>query len=79
MWRKRQLIITDQPRISYKNLDNDYKGDVIVSPDLRAELKGNKDFILITPVRTYHFKEILGSGQKWVDTVNKLVKDSFKS
>ncbi|CAG9317220.1 unnamed protein product [Blepharisma stoltei] len=77
VYRKRQLIITDEPRVFYKNLENLYKGDIEFSAVLKAEAKNDKEFVVTTSKRSYFFKEILGNSHKWVETINKLVRDHF--
>lgn len=63
----------------YSDVDMNYKGDVPLSPNVRAEIRAGKDFVIITPDRTYFFKEIIGEPQKWVDGINKFVRDHFGS
>mmetsp|Transcript_4 Transcript_4/g.3 ORF Transcript_4/g.3 Transcript_4/m.3 type:complete len:419 (-) Transcript_4:36-1292(-) len=77
VYKKRQLTITNQPRILYSDIDNNYKGDVPLSAEVRAELRGGKDFAIVTPSRTYLFKEIIGDPQKWVDGINKFIREHF--
>lgn len=80
IYKKRLLLITNEPRISYYDpTKNEYKGDVEISRDLFGSVKSNKEFHLITPKRTYYFKTLRGSPDTWVDAVNKLVADKYRN
>ena len=77
-YNTRQLVISSEPRISYYDPNkNEYKGDIEISSQVRALVKGSNEFHIATPKRTYVFKTILGTPAEWVDTVNKLVSDHF--
>jgi len=77
VYKKRQLTVTKEPRISYSTLENVHKGNVPICGELKAEAKGTKEFTIVTPNRTYFFKALLDNSQAWVDAVNKLIDEKF--
>ena len=77
-YKKRYLIVSDQPRIYYTDADNSQKiREIVVSKELKAEIKAGKDFMVNNHQRTYYFREMVGNPQRWVDAINKVIKDHF--
>jgi 3-phosphoinositide dependent protein kinase-1 len=70
--KKRQLIMTDFPRlfyVDYKTLE--VKGTIPWSNELKVELKAPKAFSIKTPKRTYHFEDV-DAAKNWVDLILEL-------
>jgi len=77
--KKRQLILTNKPRILY--LDNKkmvQKGEIPWSQNIRPEAKNNTAWFIHTPKRTYILEDIPGKAQRWVDAINKLLETTKK-
>jgi len=77
--KKRQLILTNKPRIIYidpKKMVQ--KGEVPWSQHLRPEAKNNVAWFIHTPKRTYILEDIPGKAQRWVDAMNKQLEIHFK-
>lgn len=71
--RKRQLVLTDLPRLFYVDPDKMVqKGEIPWSSKVVPELKTSKNFWVKTPNRTYYFEDLTGSAQKWVDSINRV-------
>jgi len=71
--RRRQLILTDAPRLFYVDPDKlQVKGEVPWSKDLRVEQKSNRHFLIHTPGRAYKLEDTQGSAERWVDAIGKL-------
>ena len=74
IYKRRLLIISDEPRISYyEPTRRELRGEIAISPQLRGEVKNKIDFHVITPKRTYYFKVISDAPDKWVKAVAELV------
>mmetsp|Transcript_9239 Transcript_9239/g.9216 ORF Transcript_9239/g.9216 Transcript_9239/m.9216 type:complete len:185 (+) Transcript_9239:529-1083(+) len=79
IYKKRLLIISEEPRISYYEPNGEeYRGDIAISPELKAEAKGRSEFHIITPNRTYYFKELNDQPEKWVQAVSELVSKIYE-
>ncbi len=50
---------------------NTFKGDIPVSSEMHVVVNGKK-FNIVTPKRTYYFKELVEDPQRWVTAVEKL-------
>lgn len=75
IYKKRILKITEEPKISYyEPTRNEHRGNIAISSKLYAEVKGRVEFHVITPKRTYFFKDLEETPEKWVEAVNQLVK-----
>eukprot|EP01102_Stenamoeba_stenopodia_P020691 TRINITY_DN8162_c0_g1_i1.p1 TRINITY_DN8162_c0_g1~~TRINITY_DN8162_c0_g1_i1.p1 ORF type:complete len:476 (-),score=96.59 TRINITY_DN8162_c0_g1_i1:24-1451(-) len=71
--KKRQLVLTDLPRLFYVDPDKMVqKGEIPWSAKVVPELKTNKNFWVKTPNRTYYFEDLTGSAQKWVESINRV-------
>lgn len=78
VYKRRLLIISDEPRISYYEPSRrELRGEIAISPQLRGEVKGKIDFHVITPKRTYYFKVISDTPDKWVKAVAELVQKLY--
>lgn len=66
LFKKRQLIITGKPAIQYFDPSNNkLKGEIPLGPDIHVTVNAKK-FNIVTPKRTYYFKEILDVPERWV-------------
>eukprot|EP01133_Synstelium_polycarpum_P015335 gene15335-18178_t len=71
--KKRQLIITDSPRIFYIDPSKMIvKGEIPVDLTLVATSKSNKHFTLVSKGRTKHFYDLELESEKWVEYINDL-------
>jgi len=71
--KKRQLIITDTPRIFYVDpIKLIQKGEIGVDMTLSAQFKSNKHFIISSKGRTRHFYDNQCQSKQWVDMINDL-------
>lgn len=79
--KKRQLILTDYPRIFYVDPEERIKkGDIPWSANLKVEAKGEKSFLIHTPSRTYKLETIEGpNAAQWVEAVTNLQQATQKS
>jgi len=70
--KKRQLILTNKPRIIYIDTKKMVqKGEIPWSANLRPEAKNNTSWFIHTPKRTYILEDIQGNAYRWVDAINK--------
>jgi len=73
---KRQLILTDKPRIFYVDPEKMVvKGEVPISAELRAEARNPKNFQIIVPGRVYKLTELNGNSKRWIDSIQKFIGD----
>lgn len=78
IYKKRLLIISEEPKISYyEPTRREFRGEIAISPQLRGEVKNKIDFHIITPKRTYYFKVINETPDKWVKAVAELVRKVY--
>eukprot|EP00003_Mantamonas_plastica_P018397 TRINITY_DN3012_c0_g2_i3.p1 TRINITY_DN3012_c0_g2~~TRINITY_DN3012_c0_g2_i3.p1 ORF type:complete len:282 (+),score=64.05 TRINITY_DN3012_c0_g2_i3:219-1064(+) len=71
--KKRQLILTDFPRLIYIDpVKMDQKGEIVWSDNLRAEMKNNRTFFVHTPQRTYYLDDISCNAEAWINAVTEL-------
>jgi 3-phosphoinositide dependent protein kinase-1 len=74
IFKRRLLVISEEPKISYyEPTRRELRGEIAISPQLRGEVKNKIDFHIITPKRTYYFKVINDSPEKYVRAVAELV------
>lgn len=77
-YKKRYLIVSDQPRLYYTDADSTQKvREIAISKELKAEIRAGKDFTINNLQRTYYFREMTGNPQRWVDAINKVIKEHF--
>ena len=75
--KKRQLILTNKPRIIYVDPKKMImKGEVPWSQHLRPEAKNNVAWFIHTPKRTYILEDVVGNSQRWTDAINKALRAS---
>mmetsp|Transcript_7844 Transcript_7844/g.15024 ORF Transcript_7844/g.15024 Transcript_7844/m.15024 type:complete len:422 (+) Transcript_7844:13343-14608(+) len=81
IFRKRKLVISSQPRISYWHPTKEQmKGEISLGQTVVAAVTGRCNFTIKVPTRTYYFKTLNGEPpHKWVELVNKLIADYFPS
>jgi 3-phosphoinositide dependent protein kinase-1 len=71
--KRRQLVLTDYPRIFYVDPDAmEKKGDIPWSSSLRTELKGTRNFLVHTPSRTYRLECLDGQAEAWCAAINDM-------
>eukprot|EP01006_Ploeotia_vitrea_P053654 TRINITY_DN67805_c8_g4_i2.p1 TRINITY_DN67805_c8_g4~~TRINITY_DN67805_c8_g4_i2.p1 ORF type:complete len:537 (+),score=297.12 TRINITY_DN67805_c8_g4_i2:76-1686(+) len=74
-YKKRQLILTDKPRLLYINMANLQKrGEIPWSDALFASLRKEPYFYIHTPNRVYDIKAVNKTAREWVDTINQAKK-----
>jgi len=72
--KKRQLILTNKPRVIYVDTKKMVqKGEIPWSSNLRPEAKNNTAWFIHTPKRTYILEDIAGNAQRWIDAIRKLL------
>eukprot|EP00698_Gefionella_okellyi_P020003 TRINITY_DN6222_c0_g1_i1.p1 TRINITY_DN6222_c0_g1~~TRINITY_DN6222_c0_g1_i1.p1 ORF type:complete len:445 (-),score=55.27 TRINITY_DN6222_c0_g1_i1:64-1398(-) len=72
--KKRQLILTDTPRLIYIDPDKMVqKGEILWSAAIRPELKNDRQFLIHIPGRTYNLEDISLGGARWVEAINKFI------
>jgi len=77
--KKRQLILTDYPRLIYIDPDKMVqKGEIEWSENIRPEIKSNKNFLIHTPNRVYILEDIACNAQRWIDAINKQLQKERK-
>jgi len=70
--KKRQLILTNAPRLIYIDTKKMIqRGEIPWSNTLRPEAKNNTSWFIHTPRRTYILEDISGNSQRWVEAINK--------
>lgn len=70
--KRRQLILTDAPRLYYIDPVNMVlKGEIPWSNRMNVERKDWKIFFVHTPNRTYYLEDPTGQAQEWVDIINQ--------
>lgn len=78
-YKKRYLIVSMEPRIYYTDANNLQNiREIVLSKDLTAELKHGNDFVINNPLRSYYFRELVGNPQRWVESINRVVKTHFR-
>ena len=74
IYKRRLLVITEEPKITYwEPTRKEFRGEIAISPQLRGEVRNRIDFHIITPKRTYYFKVINDTPERWVKAVAELV------
>ena len=64
--RKRQLILTDRPRLFYIDASRMVKkGEIPWSKDISVTVKEGTRFDISVPGRNYHLTDILGDASRW--------------
>jgi PH domain len=76
-YKKRYLIISNEPRIYYSHTNNQKVTDIALSKELKAETKAGNDFVITNPQRSYYFREMISNPQRWVDAINKVIIDHY--
>lgn len=77
--KRRQLILTDGPRLYYVDPVNMVlKGEIPWSSSMRVEIQNWKIFFVHTPNRTYYLEDPTGQAREWVDTINEWRQKSSK-
>ena len=71
------MIITTRPSIQYYDPAKNtlkLRGEIPLSANIHVTVKG-KTFQIVTPNRTYNFKEISDTPERWVAAVKKIAFD----
>jgi len=77
--KKRQLILTNKPRIIYIDTKkNVQKGEVPWSTDIRPEARSKVNWFIHTPKRTYILEDMASDAERWVNAINKLLQEKKK-
>jgi len=71
-YNRRKLLLTSRPRLSYYDSNSgEYKGDIMMTKQVKAEALDSIKFIVKTPFRTYYFKAIEeGTSYDWANAIN---------
>lgn len=78
IFRKRLLVITEEPRIAYYEPNGQFlRGEVPLGADIRAEVSGRKKFLIIAPNRQYIFEDLEDQPEAWVLVINQLIHRFF--
>jgi len=73
--KRRQLIVTDRPRLLYVDPDSmGLKGIIPWSPQLWVQKKSEKDFVIHTPNRKYVLESLDNDVDGWVTAIEALQK-----
>eukprot|EP01096_Ripella_sp_DP13-Kostka_P001319 TRINITY_DN1156_c0_g1_i1.p1 TRINITY_DN1156_c0_g1~~TRINITY_DN1156_c0_g1_i1.p1 ORF type:complete len:569 (+),score=250.40 TRINITY_DN1156_c0_g1_i1:79-1707(+) len=71
--KKRQLILTDTPRLIYVDPSKMIeRGEIPWSPQLKADAKDSSQFVVSVPGRNYKLSDPSGTAKQWVDSINSL-------
>ncbi|PRP82169.1 3-phosphoinositide-dependent protein kinase 1-like [Planoprotostelium fungivorum] len=77
--KKRQLILTNKPRLIYVDPKKMVlKGEIPWTSQLKPEAKNNTSWFVHTPKRTYILEDIPGKSQRWIDAINKQLNVSTR-
>eukprot|EP00693_Jakoba_libera_P002376 EC692172.1.p3 GENE.EC692172.1~~EC692172.1.p3 ORF type:complete len:103 (+),score=39.70 EC692172.1:180-488(+) len=72
--KKRNLILTDAPRMVYVDPKKMVeKGEIPFSDQLWVELRSDRNFIIHVPKRNYVLEDINCDAKKWADVLTPLV------
>ncbi|EGC33059.1 hypothetical protein DICPUDRAFT_56680 [Dictyostelium purpureum] len=72
--KKRQLILTDTPRLIYIDPKKmEVKGEIPWSNQIKPKLKSNNNFVIQTPKRKYLLEDVDHNPQKWVDAIKNVL------
>jgi len=73
--KKRQLILTDLPRLFYLDPEKmEQRGEIPWSKEMRVVVKDNKKFQIATPGRVFHIEDTSNESKKWADAIQGLLK-----
>jgi len=73
--KRRQLILTDAPRLLYVDPDSmEQKGEIPWSKELMPQYKNMKTFFVHTPNRTYYLEDVERTSITWVDTIKRVLR-----
>merc|ERR1712137_134190 len=73
---KRQLIMTDKPRIFYVDPEKMViKGEIPLSKSVVAEAKNDRFFLITVPGRAYKLTELNSNSKRWVESVQKVIRE----
>lgn len=76
--KKRQLILTDWPRLMYIDYENMVvKGFVPLSKTLKVIKKSDNNMILRTPGRDYIIEDVNGCVDKWAYWIEKMISEKL--
>jgi len=75
--KKRELLLTNKPRIFYVDPKKMViKGEIPWSPNIKPEAKNNVAWFIHTPKRTYILEDIAGNAQRWIDAIIKILDNN---
>ena len=74
VYKQRRLDVSSEPRIRYYDPGNGkLKGEIEISKELHVEIRNKYEFLIITPKRSYYFKEISGHPERWATAIQGIV------
>ncbi|KAJ3024133.1 UNVERIFIED_CONTAM: 3-phosphoinositide dependent protein kinase-1 [Siphonaria sp. JEL0065] len=72
--KKSGLMLTDLPRLAFFDAEKFIQQkDIPWNSELQVESKDNRNFIIRTPKKTYHLKDLEQHADKWVEAIRKCV------
>ncbi|XP_065899379.1 3-phosphoinositide-dependent protein kinase 1-like [Dysidea avara] len=78
--KRRQLILTDAPRLYYVDpVAMELKGEIPWNHRMHVELKNWRIFFVHTPDRTYYLDDPTGHSQQWVNTITEWIERARSS
>lgn len=67
----RIFILTSEPRLKYYKNEKDFRGEIPLTSEVKAEMIKDGQFRLQTPSKMYIMKEISsGDAEAWVKAIN---------
>lgn len=80
MQQTRIFVLTSEPRLKYYKNENDFRGEIPLTQDVKAVSTGDGAFQLQTPKKVYVIKELQnGEAEDWASAINEAVKKFGKN
>jgi len=74
-YKKRNLILTNRPRLYYEVPKGEYRGDILLSTKVTVEKASNVKFIVKTPHREYNFQAANEkAADEWIEAIRSIIK-----
>jgi len=69
------LVLTSEPRLKYYKNETDFRGEIPLNIEVKAELIKMDTFKLTTPSKVYIMKEtIQNDAEEWVFAINNAIQ-----
>ena len=70
--KRRLLILTDKPRLLYADpVKETLMGEIPWTSKLKVDIKGEKQFHVITPNRTFVLEELIDTAETWKEKIHE--------